>query len=363
MWTYHNPVRITFGAGAGALGTLGEALAGRPHALVTYADGPFPALAGRLADRVGPPLVTVDGVLANPDMADLRPLAAGLAEAWPEVQAVVALGGGSAMDAAKALVAARGDFARVERHLRGGGRATAGDLGRVPIIAVPTTAGTGSEVTCWATVWDRATGAKFSLSEPFLYPERAIIDPDLALGSPRDLTVSTGLDALSHALESLWNVNANPVTRDYAVAAARLALATLPRLVDDLDNRTLRAAMARAALLAGLAFSNTRTALAHNISYAVTVNHGLAHGYACSFCLPFVMRLAVGRDADCDAALTAVFDAPPEAGADRLERFLNDLDLSTDPADHGIGAVEWDGLVHAAAAGPRGRNFIGTVPN
>ena len=141
---------------------------------------------------------------------------------------IVALGGGSAMDTAKVVAASDGDFARVRTYVESGKGAE--KLGRTPIIAVPTTAGTGSEVTCWATVWDTANKKKYSLARPELYPEVAILDPEVTLGIPRALTVSTGLDALSHALESLWNTNANPVSANHAVFAAQEVLECLPAL-------------------------------------------------------------------------------------------------------------------------------------
>ena len=95
---------------------------------------------------------------------------------------IVALGGGSAMDTAKVVAASDGDFARVRNYVENGKGAD--KLGRTPIIAVPTTAGTGSEVTCWATVWDTANKKKYSLARPELYPEAAILDPELTLGIP-----------------------------------------------------------------------------------------------------------------------------------------------------------------------------------
>ena len=124
---------------------------------------------------------------------------------------IVALGGGSAIDAAKALASSPRNFQPVRRFLVEKKGAEA--LSAVPIIAVPTTAGTGSEVTCWATVWDTEASKKYSLSRRELYPEMALVDPLLTLEMPLDLTVSTGLDALSHALESIWNRNANPFPR------------------------------------------------------------------------------------------------------------------------------------------------------
>src|SRR6185295_7098025 len=109
------------------------------------------------------------------------------------------------------------------------------------LIAVPTTAGTGSEVTPWATIWDKEAGRKHSLHLPQTWPEAALVDAELMLTLPASVTVQSGLDALSHALESIWNVNANPISDTYAVAAAREVLSALPALMNDLKNPALRA--------------------------------------------------------------------------------------------------------------------------
>ncbi|BBK33841.1 alcohol dehydrogenase [Stella humosa] len=353
-WSYQNPVRVEFGVGT--LDRVAPAIAGRPWALVTYGMDLFRDMGARIARAAGPPVVIIDDVAANPDFADLDGTCRRFSAA-AATGVIVALGGGSVIDAAKVLAAADGDFAAVRDHLVDG---VPLDPARIlPILAVPTTAGTGSEVTSWATVWDAAGGRKYSIAHPRLYPEAAIVDPALTLAAPRGLTLATGLDALSHALESLWNVNANPVSAEFAIAAAREVLAVLPRLVDRLDDIELRSRQSHAALLAGLAFSNTKTALAHNISYDVTLRHGTAHGIACSFSLPQVMRWAIGQDGACDARLAAIFGPDLAAGADRLERFLEDLGVPTDPAAHGLDAGEWHRLVDKAFAGERGRNFIG----
>jgi alcohol dehydrogenase len=111
--------------------------------------------------------------------------------------------------------------------------------------------------------------------------------------------------------------------------------------------------------MAGLAFSNTKTALAHALSYAITLRHGVPHGIACSFSLPLVMRAAIGVDGDCDRALQAIFGADLQAGADDLTGFLTGLGVSVKAADHGVTEEEWQDLVNLAFAGDRGRNFIG----
>jgi alcohol dehydrogenase len=156
-------------------------------------------------------------------------------------------------------------------------------------------------------------------------------------------------------------VNANPVSANYAIDAAREILDTLPRLLERLDDIELRSRQARASLFAGLAFSNTKTALAHNISYGITLRHGTPHGIACSFCLPQVMEWAIGARPACDAALERIFGADLRAGVQRLRRFLHGVGVGTEPADHGVGRAEWDDLVERAMAGERGRNFIGRI--
>ena len=355
MWQFENPVRITFGSGS--LGRLARLLGGRRYALVTYGDPHFSGLIERIAGIAGSPQVLLDGIKPNPDFRDFGALCRrfGEADGLPEV--IVALGGGSALDAAKVLAAAGGDFAPVKRYLET--RDGAAGFAPLPVIAIPTTAGTGSEVTCWATVWDSAAGKKYSLALPGLYPEQALIDPALMLSMPRTLTVSTGLDALSHALESIWNRNANPVSRSLAIAAAREMLETLPKLADNLDDLGLREAAARAALFAGLAFSNTKTALAHSLSYPITLRHKLPHGIACSFSLASVMRSVLGVDEACDEALKQIFGADLALGAERLEDFLRALGVSPRAADHGVAESELLSLLEEALLGERGQNFIG----
>lgn len=359
-WRYRNPVEIRFGAHT--LDHLDRALGRRSYCLVTYDDandagGVFAALTRRIIGMVGAPAVTIRNIGPNPDYRSLHVACRHFAEAKGPVEAIIALGGGSVIDAAKVLAAAEGDFGRVRHFLESGQGSDA--LGRIPIIAIPTTSGTGSEVTCWATVWDTDRMMKYSLARETLYPETAIVDPLLTVGLPRSITISTGLDALSHALESLWNVNANPVSSAMAEAAAREAIEVLPLLAGDLQNVELRTRMAKASLQAGLAFSNTKTALAHSLSYPITLQHKVPHGIACSFSLPLVMRAVIGCNAACDAALGRIFGTDLARGADRLEAFLEGLGISTKAADHGVRDVDWTALIEDALAGERGRNFIG----
>ena len=355
MWTYKNPVNVVFGTGV--LDEISGFVAGRDYALVTYGEPIFQALSERVQAAAGPASAVIDNVTQNPDYPMLEESCRLFGEAKGEIGVIVAMGGGSVIDTAKVIAASGGAFSAVRRFLETGEGAEA--LAQVPIIAVPTTSGTGSEVTCWATVWDSDAQKKYSLNLPGLYPEHAVVDPELMLAAPRGLTVSTGLDALSHSLESIWNINANPVSSVLAVTAASDVLDVLPALADDLGNLDHRTRMAQAAMVAGLAFSNTKTALAHSVSYPITLKHGVPHGIACSFSLPMVMRWVAGNDADCDTALKRIFGPDLKAGADRLEAFLEGLGVATRPEAHGVEPDEWKGLVEEALAGERGRNFLG----
>lgn len=354
-WRYHNPVEINFGTAA--FEHVTELVQGRRYALVTYGDAMFRDLVARLRDTAGEPCLIVDDIQPNPDASALQNQCERMRNfSRPDV--ILALGGGSVIDSAKVFAAAAGEFDRVWRYLT---TPSAGlDVTPIPLIAVPTTAGTGSEVTSWATVWDSSGGKKYSLAHAGLYPTHAVVDPELMLGKPRRLTISTGLDALSHAMESLWNVNANPVSAQYAVSAAREIVAVLPALSDDLGNLALRTRMAKAALFAGLAFSNTKTAIAHSLSYPITLRHGVQHGIACSFTLPMIVRSMAGVGGLCQDSLEAICGTDLETGAGQLDGFFHLLGVSTHAGDYGIDDTEWSDLLDDALAGERGRNFVGS---
>lgn len=360
-WAYHNPVAVTFGAGAVAtlaaiLGTRRAVLVAFPEAsALGHVDAVRRALGARLAG-------VVDDIEPNPDVVHLRELYRAFWRDYDACDAIVALGGGSTLDTAKVLAVApsSGEFDHLLAALASGNAFVPAKV--KSLIAIPTTAGTGSEVTPWATVWDRATNRKHSLHLRETWPEAAIVDPVLAMSAPASLTLQSGLDALSHALESIWNVNANGISDVLAISAARRMLRTLPRVVERLSDASLREDASRGALEAGLAFSNTRTALAHSISYEMTLRHGLPHGIACSFTLPIVMERAIGRDPARDAVLSQVFDVPLARAPAHLARWLSALGVSTEFESYGVSASESSAMIESALRGVRGRNFIGAEP-
>jgi phosphonate metabolism-associated iron-containing alcohol dehydrogenase len=207
----------------------------------------------------------------------------------------------------------------------------------IPIISIPTTAGTGSEVTPYSTIWDAQEKKKYSLNLPDLFCELAIYDPVLTLSVPKQITIQTGLDTLSHALESIWNKNASPITVSYAVRSAKLVMENLVELSNDLKNVERRSNLMKACMYAGFAFSNTQTAAAHAMSYYITTHKGIGHGVACSFTLPGLIDNIVGRYDFIDKSLIEIFG---ELGSDKLRKLLRELNISTNFKDYDIGKQE-----------------------
>ncbi|MEI6301294.1 MAG: iron-containing alcohol dehydrogenase PsrA [Betaproteobacteria bacterium] len=360
-WQYHNPVAVHFGWGG--LDKLPALLGDRRAVLVTFPEAAATGLRGRIETMLGGRLAAViDDVQPNPELDWVSKTYKAFWRQHPDC-VVLAVGGGSVLDSAKMLLpgVASGDFAEIHAALAAG---KAPAITRaLPLIAVPTTAGTGSEVTPWATLWDRspAKPKKYSLHLNETWPEAALVDPELTLSLPAAVTRNSGLDALSHALESIWNVNCNPVSDALAVEAARTVIATLPALLKNPGDNALRSAAARASLHAGLAFSNTKTALAHSISYDMTLLHGLPHGLACSFTLPMVWRLAQGKRPDRDAVLARVFGHEVTDPAAALEAFLGELGVDTRFSAYGVTDDAARGMMDDAMQGPRGRNFVGAT--
>jgi alcohol dehydrogenase len=140
-------------------------------------------------------------------------------------------------------------------------------------------------------VWDHEKQKKHSLSGDFLYPDLAILDANLTITLGKEDTLYPALDAISHALESLWNVNRTPVSRSFAFQALALINEALPLVIKEPQNLKARQHMQTASLLAGLAISQTRTAIAHAVSYPLTTTYGVPHGLACSFTLAKLISL------------------------------------------------------------------------
>jgi alcohol dehydrogenase class IV len=245
---------------------------------------------------------------------------------------VIAVGGGSVIDMAKAinvLAVQDGSPADVLLHaapIRGRGR---------PMIAVPTTAGSGSEATHFATIY--ADGVKHSLTHGSLLPDYAIVDPRLTSALPPQLTAITGLDALAQAIESYWAVGATPGSQALAAEAIDLMWKTL-RVAVAVPTPAARADMALGAHLAGRAIDVSRTTAAHAISYPLTKRYGVPHGHAVA------LTLAAWFEHNAKAARSSVNDA---RGPGYVERTMSELCRRLGCPTPVAAAEAWRNLVHS----------------
>lgn len=233
-------------------------------------------------ERSGRKVSLFTDLAGEPTLADLN---ACVSQAEADgVGAVVGLGGGSALDTAKATAALLGAGLKAEEAVgadRLAGRAT-------PLVLLPTTAGTGSEATPNALFLDERR-QKAAIISPCLLPDVALLDPALTVGLPPTITASTGLDALTHAVESYLSRRANPVSRAFSAEAVRLVAGSLEAAVARGDDLEARAAMLTASYLGGAALTIAGTAAVHALAYSLG-SRGVPHGVANGLLLPHVMR-------------------------------------------------------------------------
>jgi alcohol dehydrogenase class IV len=281
------PPRPEMVLGEGAIAELPglvERLGGRAAFVVTDAGLVAAGVAGRVAGALrtaGVATELYDGIGPNPSLADVAAGAAALRAFGPAV--VVALGGGSSIDAAKGVALA---------------------AGAPPIVAVPTTGGTGAETNGFGVIEDPAAGRKVYVGDATTTPRCAVLDPGLALSAPPQVTAACGVDALAHAIESLQARTANPYAAALALEAVRLITTHLPRAVRDGQDAEARAAMLLAAHLAALAFATTGLGTAHAIGHALSARHGTVHGVALAAVLPAVVRLNALERPEASARIT-----------------------------------------------------------
>lgn len=286
-WGFPMPIRF----GAGRASELPELLSGlglkRPLLVTDRGLAALPAfqalIAGWRRDIPGAALFTE--VQENPTGDTVRRGAAALAAA--QADAVVALGGGSALDAGKCIAligSCGGELWRFAWPDESG----AGERCKVPIIALPTTAGTGAEVEASAIITDEQSRLKRAIIHPSILPSAVIADPALTLGLPRGLTAATGMDALSHSLEAISVADYHPMADGIAAESIRLIHDWLPRAVEEPDNLLARSQMMAAALMGAVAFSKGLGAM-HALSHPLGGRFGHHHGMLNAIVMPYVL--------------------------------------------------------------------------
>ena len=287
-WKYSQPVNIIFGNNI--LNTLFDILNKLNFKNGLLVCDPMFIQSG-LADRVlqiSRSLLTkvFSDITPNPTVNSVDTCAAMIKS--NNIEFIVALGGGSSLDCAKAAASVCvTPYSIVEFHT--GERKFGSE--HLPLIAIPTTSGTGSEVTSVSVLSNPNLGIKAPIACNNFYPDYAIIDPVLTLTVPPKITASTGLDVLSHALEGFWSKNHQPICDAMALHAARLVFEYLIKVYDDGSNLKYRGKMSEASLIAGLAFGLPKTAGSHACSFPLTNLYHIPHGEACAFTLDAFTRI------------------------------------------------------------------------
>ncbi len=228
-----------------------------------------------------------DGVVTEPVVDYVDEGLRALGEAGADV--VVAVGGGSPIDAGKAIAAMARNTGKIADYM-GSGKIAKPSL---PLIAIPTTAGTGSEVTPFTIITDPETDIKMLIASPHLIPPVALVDPLMTMKMPRGVTAATGLDALTHAIEAYVSVRAQTLTDTFALRAIRLISGNLRRAYSQPNDLEARSNVLMGALQAGLAFANSSVALVHGMARPMGAYFHIAHGISNAVLLPTVIEFSV----------------------------------------------------------------------
>lgn len=327
------PSSVTFGVGCAGEAVTTLLCTGRQRVFLITSPAVLKQvepLASRMR-AAGATVELVTGVPPEPTTACCELLRAKAAAFRPDL--VLAVGGGSVLDVAK-LVAALHDRPEPVATFYGinvlAGRRTA-------LACVPTTAGTGSEVSPNALLYDEAVSAKKAIISPALVPDAAIVDPALMRSLPPGLTATTGLDALTHCLEAYANKAAKPDIDPYALEGVRLIGTNLARAVGDGDDLDARTAVALGSLYGGLCLGPVNTAGVHALAYPLGGEFHLAHGLSIALLLPHVVRFNLAALPERHATLAAALGGATAADLPgKLAELADHCGVSMGMSAHGI---------------------------
>jgi alcohol dehydrogenase class IV len=357
--------------GGGAVAKLAEVLAqlglGRPLVVTD----PFMVSSGMVEHALAPlraagmPVSVFSDTVPDPTDTVIE---AGVAVMQAgDFDCLVGFGGGSPMDTAKAMAIL--GAAAPGTHIRAFKVPAAANTGALPVICVPTTAGTGSEATRFTVITDTERDEKMLIAGLGALPLAAVVDHELTFSLPRRITADTGIDSLTHALEAFVSKRANPVSDEYARAAMRLIAPNLRRVWADPKDATAREEMMRGATLAGLAFSNSSVALVHGMSRPVGAHFHVPHGLSNAMLLPavtaFGLNAGLARYAEAARVMGLATEAEgDQSAAQRLVEELRALNRDLEvppPVRYGIEKAKWEGLLptmaqQALASGSPGNN-------
>lgn len=303
QWEFNLPVKLVFGSGKRSdLAKYIDEIGGSRGVLVCGNSFCKNGVADEFLRLGGGKIVEIfSDIRPNPTTDNVNDCVRLMREV--DADFAVALGGGSPMDCCKAACAiVRGDD-NIEPYHSLGKPISAKEA--IPMIAVTTTSGTASEVTNISVLTDINQNLKQPMNDPAMYPKIAVIDPELTLTVPPQVTASTGLDVLSHAIESYWSTLNQPICSACSIYAARLVFEWLEKAYTEPENLTAREKMAEASIVAGVAFSHPRTTGSHACSFPLTNIYGIPHGEACAFTLDYFVKFNA-KHADSDGRLDAL---------------------------------------------------------
>jgi aldehyde dehydrogenase (NAD+) len=310
---YNCPTNVV--AGHGVLQSIGKAVTdlGCKRALILTDPGVRQAgLAQLVKDALAEFCVGIyDKIPSDPDLESVD----GATEAARQLKAdcIVSVGGGSVIDTAKAVCVTLKNGGKANDHLN---LLTLTEP-QTPHIAIPTTSGTGSEVTNVSVLTSKGAGRKLFLVDAHIVPNAAILDPRFTMTLPKGLTVTTAMDAMTHAIEAMTSTMANPICDGMAMQAIRMINKNLPLVVENGKNEKARLNMQVAATMAGWAFTVAQVGLAHGMAHTVGALHHVPHGAACGIVLPKVMRYNVDYSAEKLALVAHALDVDGAKGKDR----------------------------------------------
>lgn len=287
-FTFISPTTLHFGWGlASKLPEFVSSLSSARPLLVGDPGIERMGILGRLYDlltKAGKNVTTFTDIESDPDVRSVR-LGIDVAKA-NGCDSVVAIGGGSSLDCAKGIALMLTNEGDVTDY-NGRDKVKSAPC---PLIAIPTTSGTGSELTIWSVLSDRATGEKFGIGSPLLCPTIALLDPELTISLPAPMTAATGMDALTHAIESLVSTVSTPFSAAQAEKAIELIGQNLRLAVAHGNNREARSQMLIASALAGMAFNQTRLGYVHALAMPLGAKFKIPHGLVNAITLPAVMQ-------------------------------------------------------------------------